>query len=687
MARRYRIARIERPPSERGEPLRIAIILSGAVALGSFEAGVICELLKAVERGAPLMIDIIVGSSAGAIIGSLAAKSLVTGVPFEQPLRQWTAFTLQQLTVGYETSDEAIARGQPLDRGILSSEAVRRIMDQYLVADPVERSFQPACPAPRVVLGITLSNLDGLPGTGAPDDENRFTEAVFFRFAPPEPDRISQSPYPPAVWQRVSTIARTSSAFPGAFDPESIPWRDRILIPGLLEELWENESLLNRLHELDPTIQPTMRYADGGILDEQPMERAIAALPLVTGGRGEAGVERLVYDPRRCFLFIEPDPPATSLDALKAGTRQTWFQTFTRALRLFSLSASPNTSQKRVLTANKRQERLLQFLVDLAHRMRDERRAPTVAESLRLFQAKYPDTGRVMDVDGVAEGLGVAAGLVDPSLFRQAIQQFYAWLLDEPRFRRDMAWLDRLPPGRIRDVHEGMKAALLELRAAYLELEGVDPVTPGRSQNVLVEVHLSLAESLGLSQPWVALHEITPDDPRQMLQGEEIIHFGGFFAKEFLEHDFEVGRYYSHLWLKEAVPDYAGEEPERPPTTEDGLNWRLLWRNRGPLWRITGRLVAALLETLGLSYAGEGQLLVKLLGWSLLLSGAHGLFLLVGAWFGWITFPSQYMQLRFWLLMGTSLFPLTFGLLLGLAIRGDAVQRLKQRFGKSGQRG
>jgi predicted acylesterase/phospholipase RssA len=683
MAQRFRIARRYRRGIPQPEPFRIAVVLSGAVALGAYQAGVLYELLSAVERGAPLTIDVVVGSSAGALVGAITAKSLVMGSAIGTVLLKWTELTLQQLTLNYQSPDHTPDPARPLDRGILSSDAIRTLLRDYLVHESVPRSFQPAFPAPRVVFSVTLTNLDGLPGSGGPDDANRFDEAVVFRFSPPNPRKISQSPYPSGLWQRVASVVRASAAFPGAFDPEHIPWAERIRVPGLLEEMWQNEALLRQLDSKDPTLQPLMRYADGGILDERGVERAVSALPLVTGGPGEGGPETLVYDPRRCFLFIEPDPPITSAEALKAGTPHTWLGTFTRGLRLWTLSASPHTSQRRVLASNNRQEKLFRFLADLGRRMRDDGPLATAADGAREFRMLYTDPDGVRNDDLTGDGIAEMSGLIDAKLFREAIRGFYRWLADAARFQADMEWLDRLPAGRVRDAHMSIRAATVELREAYLALEGVDPISPGRYQSVLEDAHATIAQSLGLSQPWSALHQITPEDPRLMLKGEEIIHFGGFFSREFLKHDFEVGRYYAYLWLRDAVPDHVPDDwPERPALTEDGLNWRLLWRNRMPLWRMGGRFIAAMLEAIGLGYGGGGQLLVKLLGWSLILSALHGCLLLVGAWLGWISFPPQYHHFRFWLLMGTSLFPLVSGLILGLALRSDALRAARKQFGK-----
>lgn len=668
-------------PSGEPESVRIALALSGAVALGSFEAGVIHELLAAAGRGAPLAIDLIVGSSAGALVGAAAAKSLVTGASYEALLQHWTKFTLQELTAGYETASQARSRGKPVDRGILSSEAVRLVLQQNLVNDQSGPRFTPAHPAPRVMLVIPMTNLDGLPGLD-PKGEPRFAEAVSFRFTLPNPHRLEPRAYSPAVWRRVALVGRASAAFPGAFDPVQVPWSQRLQKPGLVEELWENERLLQHLQNQDPSLQPQMRYADGGILDEEFMERLMSALPQITGGEGEGGPERLVYDPRRCCLFIQPDPVVTTPEVLKAGTPQSWLETFGRTVRLWTLSGSPHTSPNRTVTTNQRLQQLFHFLAGLARRMQEEGFAPSTAEALCEFNHRYRQDQGFMPRSAAPDGQGRAMGLLDSETFGRAIHAFYQWLPDE-RFDRDLEWLDLLPSGHLKEAHALIRPALLELRSAYLALRCSDPATPNRHQVLLETVHAALAESLGLAQPWIALQTITPNDARQVLKGDGLIHFGGFFAQEYLRHDYQVGRHYAYLWLKQVVPEYL---PAAPPTipqvAEDGISWSLLWRNRAPLWRITGRLAAALLELIGLRPDGAGQFLVRFLGWTLLFSAVHGLILLLEAWFGWIALPPPYGMIHFWLLLGASLFPVVFGLTLMLAFRREAVRRVRERFAR-----
>lgn len=650
------------------EPMRLVLVLSGAVALGAFEAGVVNELLRAVGAGAPLTVDVIAGASAGSLVGSAAAKCLVSGAPFEHIFPRWGEYTLQQLASGYESIEEAQRKQKMPDRGILSSRAVQRIVEENIVADPVQRGFQPAFPAPRLCLTMTVTNLDGLPPVTGLNPETRFGESVTFRFTPPDPHRVDQSPYPPALWRRVGRVAQASASFPGAFDPISVPWAERIWIPGQLEEMWENDLLLERLDQADPGIQPKMLYNDGGILDNQPVERAIANLQLVTGGPDEPGIETLVYDPRRCVLLIEPEPATSTPDAIRAESGRSWLDLFTKSIYLWTSAASSFLGRPQVHSNNLKLGRLFRFLAELGRHITVERYIPTIDETVDKFAGSHPELDVLRRAGRALGRERQPPGLIDADLFGQAVRQFYQWLVSD-QFERDMQWLDRLPPGRVREAHEEVLGAVIELREAYLGLSRIDPLAPEAHQELLEEIHVSLAISLGLTQPWVGLCEITPEDPRLLL-GEELRNFGGFFSAEFLRHDYAVGRWYAYLWLKEAIPEYTMDDPPvKPPLPEGGLNWRHLWQNRVPLWRMAGRLVAVILEAVGLNYVGGGQLVVKLLGWSLLLSVLHGFVMLVGAWFGWITFPAEYQRIRFWLLIATSLFPLTIGFFLGLAVR------------------
>lgn len=654
------------------DPVRVALILSGAVALGSFEAGVVHELMAAASSGAPITIDLIAGSSAGSLVGAMAAKSLVTGVPYQHMLPRWTEVTLDLLTRSYESAERAARRSKPVDAGILSTEAVREVLQEFLVRDPVGRSFQPAYASDRIILLQTLTNLDGLPGTGEEGDNVRFSEAVTFTFRIADPQNLGRTALPPAIWERVAQIGTASAAFPGAFDPSYISWSARLQIPPLAAEEWENEDLLSVLHQTDPQVQPRMRYCDGGILDEQPIERALGALTRLVGGAQSRGPETLVYDPRRLVLLIEPDPPVTTLDAVRAGVTSTWFSTFNRAIRLWGLSSSPRSSHWRVLHANARQVKLFHFLADLASRMQSDpgKGTDVAVEATRAFLA----------VNSSGTGGAGALGLIPSEIYAEAVRSFYLWLGDGERFQAAMDWLDRRHPERFGAPHREVREALGRLRSAYLALQGLDPAEPRRFQAVLAELHLTLAESFGLTQPWVLMHTVTPDDPRTLLRGEEAIHFGGFFAREFLTHDYETGRYYARTLLRDILPQWEPADPvAEPQPSDEGISWAILWRNRGPLWRMGGRLTQAVLEGAGLRLGGAGQFLFKVASWSFLLSAIHALLVTGALLLGWIVLPEGPYNGRLWLLLASSLFPLLVGILMGVVFH-TALVRLAPRW-------
>lgn len=651
------------------EPLRVALVLSGAVALGSFEAGVLQELLAAVANGAPITIDLIAGSSAGGLVGAVAAHSLVTGAPYTRSLRHWTEVTLHRLTSRYERPQEAHRAGKWPDVALLSTQYMRRMVREQLVRGAQGgRPFRPRFPAPRLALLMTLTNLDGLPGTGVAGDEFRYAEAVTFTFR----QQPGAEPVPAAAWERVAQVAVAGAAFPGAFDAAAIDWEQRLRDPGPVEEHWENESLLADLNRRYPGLQARMRYTDGGIMDNQPLERAIGALTRITGEAGEAGHEALVFDPRRCFIFVEPDPPVTALEEIQ-GKPMSLFATMGRALRLLNIAASPYVSRRRVLGDNARIVRLLEFLAVLGRRMQEGFRPNTAAEVAATAELLLPPEADGHDPPGAAGRSGDDPGSVPPAEFRLAVQAFYRWLAGD-RFEAGLSYLDRMGAGRLAAEQEPVRQALRALRAAYLGLADLDPQAPDRYQRILEEAHATLALHLGLNRPWVLLSYIAPEDPRLLLRGEEVDHFGGFFSREFLRHDFEVGRYYARRWLAAAVPDWLPGEQVRPPRpTEAGIDWAVLVENLGPLRRMLGRLILAA----GWQELSAGRRALAQAAWAVLGVSAAASLLWALAWpVRWLTGQPDLVEAQAVLAAGGALFPLALGTILLMVLPRELYRAL-----------
>ena len=68
----------------RPQETRVALVLSGGLSLGSFSAGALAQTIElldqhaSAERG-PLRLDVVAGTSAGAMLGAVLAHHLVSG--------------------------------------------------------------------------------------------------------------------------------------------------------------------------------------------------------------------------------------------------------------------------------------------------------------------------------------------------------------------------------------------------------------------------------------------------------------------------------------------------------------------------------------------------------------------------------------------------------------------------------
>ena len=626
--------------SESERPLKVALILSGAVALGSYEAGVACELLTAMALGAPITLDLIAGSSAGAMIAAMVVKTLVAG---ESPavLENWSTYDLNLLTSHYETACQAARHHKPVDEGLLSSEAVRRLIAQFARHSRRDPAFRPHYPAATVGLVLTLTNLDGLPGIGSATDLGHFGEAVTFTLSPSDPAQPSRNRWERAVWERIGLVARASAAFPGAFDPESVPYADRLCLPQVQEQ-WANSARLDRLAEERPGLQERMLYADGGIMDNRPLERALAALPGLTPPEH---LRCLVFDPHRCFLLVEPEPPLRSYRT--PHLQRTLPDTFSRSLQILESSLTIEAASRRALETNARLVTLFRFLAGLARRL-DGGGPPPHAE---LLAAPAPPH------------------------FAPAVHAFYRWLVD-PDLPADTAWLRRTSDPYRAD-RSALLAALETLRDAYL------PLTEDERSH-LRQAHIALGSQLGLTQPWLLVTDLIPDQSGVRLYGGEIGHFAAFLTRAYLAHDFAAGRYYARRWLAAVLPEWDGPLRPAPPPIRGGLDLDLLLANRRPLARVAGRGLAALARA-GLDLPAALRRTLRAAAW--LLVGGTMLQLIIWvviAWLGLREEPGADGLRALALAAGAGLVPLAAGFAAGLLVPRRLLAGLLRRLARPG---
>ncbi len=246
---------------------RISLVMSGAVSLGSYHAGVLLtELLYCLDShrraGKPYEFDVATGASAGAITGAIVAYAVMNNFARRDGLHKaWVELASIDRTFG-----------GPPPKALLSGDAVRAFARDCMpppLAVAAPASFAPA----RMHLGFTLSNLTGRnrrvevpnnPGGGR-FDSTFFDDVRTYRVTRGAPDGAADAPRrdwageAQATWDDVTGSAIASGSFPLAFPPALLPRR-----------LWEMAQLA------DPVPDPlAYLYVDGGTFNNQPIGQAV----------------------------------------------------------------------------------------------------------------------------------------------------------------------------------------------------------------------------------------------------------------------------------------------------------------------------------------------------------------------------------------------------------------------------
>lgn len=280
--------------------LRLTLVVSGALALGAYEAGVVAQLAytlgqyqKDLKEGEPpfAVVDIISGASAGAITGAMLATHIMRG---GDPAEFVTGS--RRVWCSPETNLQNLVALDAKDRNsILSSRKIRAM---------ARRNFHPrSMDASRVrqdevIFTATLTALDKIPfetwtinsqarwaawhGASHQDyvtfsaDRENVWEVPLQRTRLDSDARLSS-------WDRMLSFSLASAAFPAVWEPLALkrhssffraPWR-----------------------EMEREIE--LEYADGGILNNLPLNLAASSRrSLLSRHRRE----------ERIYLVIEPDP-------------------------------------------------------------------------------------------------------------------------------------------------------------------------------------------------------------------------------------------------------------------------------------------------------------------------------------------------------------------------------------------
>jgi hypothetical protein len=309
---------------------RFAVCLSGAIALGSYEAGVAAQLYEdlravttATHGAVRLVIDVVAGSSAGAVTGFFLAQALATEldpVAFRDSIRNLWVRDLDILTLLSPPWDPAQALFT--NRSLAKAEAA---------APRVPTTSQPYDPKRVLALWITMTALDGLPfeltfpRPGSSSTPVAFYPMSYLDYSPffmcgstikyvDVPieclARLEERGEPLcwqglrcATWEEARESARASASFPVAFRTRTIQ-RDLRLYPRTWDVLAGSEVRPSPIVPAGTRVPSHARlhFVDGGIFNNEPLGRAIDAasyLRRLDGCRGQDA---------RTYVVIEPEP-------------------------------------------------------------------------------------------------------------------------------------------------------------------------------------------------------------------------------------------------------------------------------------------------------------------------------------------------------------------------------------------
>jgi predicted acylesterase/phospholipase RssA len=283
----------------------LAVCSNGAVALGAFEAGVLSQIYADVVQinalsGAPVLgIDAIAGASAGAVTGTILAQAIATkATPADLTKR------LQDTWVAGLGLDALIGNTKNSANSVFDPQTLVALAPTVTKSD--EEMKREGIDGNPVTMSIALTNLDGIPRViqiaDAPVVVSTFVDYETIAIekgmpgslSPVETLRDGELVTTPMAWKDVVQLAITSASFPFAFKSQILK-RDLLDFPG-------------SLRPADGSTTAKFNYTDGGVLNNNPLGRAIDAVsyqekrhPAMYATKPRKFVDRL-------FVVIDPDP-------------------------------------------------------------------------------------------------------------------------------------------------------------------------------------------------------------------------------------------------------------------------------------------------------------------------------------------------------------------------------------------
>ncbi len=487
-------------PVVAGKPKRLAITIAGAVSLGSYEAGVMWEILdaisqhnaKATNREDKIFVDVVTGASAGGMTAViLANKLLYAGTTFEGPYDN-PLYNTWVKKINLKDLQRPDANENPL-HSLLSSNLIDKISHQVLtdwyqvgVTRPLDLHGAVQLPTDQTTglmkVGVALTNLDGVdygvPVYGAPTGGHPGDQFVYREYADQRTRTVLRTSDTLDFWEPLRQVAVACGAFPIAFRAQDVK---RSAIHEMPDYPPEH---LVRWNE-DPR---TFTYSDGGILQNQPIGIAKNLVDEFDNHEDQDS---------RFYLFVSPhakdagvEDPFHEADANYFGLLRQLVKVVIGQAQFRDWITAEGVNQ-RVRLMDQRAAGLAKGIVSGVVQV-----VPLQATANSVLDLMYPP-----------EGL-VAPGAKKPELRQQALS----------RIQRQYA-------------------------TEVTQLSGIAGAVPAFCASMAA---FEAAAGLG-ARDMMRIYGITAKDSE--LAGAAISSFLGFFDQQFRDHDYDVGRVHAREFL------------------------------------------------------------------------------------------------------------------------------------------
>jgi hypothetical protein len=498
-------------------PKRVAITIAGAVSLGSYEAGVLYELLEAIRtwnetaksEESKIYIDVITGASAGGMTAAMVAQRLMYDGDslrdeFKNPLYQ--AWVEQISLLGL-----AQMRGtEKKSHSLFSSDLVESIGREMLINSMKQKCSGPHPAVEQVKgvpetlrVGLALTNLNGIdymiPILGSDDGGFNYTDSVDQKIF--EVTASGQSDE--AQWRQMCAAAVGSGAFPVAFRPKAIEHsvdEYGVRLPADRQNWQQGQIYVDWVGDSPAEFA----HSDGGVLQNQPLGIAKNLVDIAVAARaGRLGEATYCDDSDRLYVFVAPHSVTSTAKKLHAeeitilGELRQLLSVYLRQAMFHDWITAEGVNQKITIL---------------------DTRAYELAEVIKQG---------IIDIGALAKASGELNAMLMPNQEKQRVNRL--------REQYSTKYKEVVGAAGV-DAAEAFISAVATLEAA---------------------AHLESRDKMKIVA--VIANEKTE------LAGSGLAAFVGFFKKSFRQHDYWVGRTKTRIYLQR--PDVknilgVGEWPE-----------------------------------------------------------------------------------------------------------------------------